>query len=160
MRLHHISPGYLQWGNEVNEWIWCKTPTESQSVHVQLSSCTILPAVCDLCIFCIRSWDVQYSCVCENKGTVKPFVAAEEAAWNLINCILWCRSVALMHCGRCRRQGFEKGRRMRGMKKVISTSVDYISKTHVTLCLHYPWCNWNTWSRLSELCTLPLHFWF
>lgn len=51
MRLHHISPGNLQWGNEVNEWIWCKTPTESQSVHVQLSSCTILPAVCDLCIF-------------------------------------------------------------------------------------------------------------
>ena len=37
--------------------------------------------------------------ICEKKSIIKPFVASEEAACNLINCLKGCRSVAKLHCG-------------------------------------------------------------
>ena len=36
----------------------------------------------------------------------KPFVAPEEAACNLMNCLQWCHSVAEMHHGKSRHQVF------------------------------------------------------
>ena len=40
-------------------------------------------------------WRRLKSSYCEKSG----FVAPEEAACNLINCLQWCHSVAMLHCG-------------------------------------------------------------
>ena len=35
---------------------------------------------------------------------IKSFVAPDEAAFHLVNCLRWCHLVTMLHCGWCRRQ--------------------------------------------------------
>ena len=45
----------------------------------------------------------EYYCIC-GKSSIKPIVAAVEAACNLINSLQWCHTVVELHCGYCRCQ--------------------------------------------------------
>ena len=110
------------------------------------------------------------------KSSIKPSVAPEEAACNLINSLQWCHSVAKLHCGQYRQQVLKPVRWISisllthwwtHYERFLFFDTDITSLYHTFLSvfktwhLHYPQCILPTeWHQPRQLTTLCINFCF
>ena len=99
-----------------------------------------------------RSWGSTSAYV--EKSGIKPYVAPEEAACNLKNCLHWWQLMAMLHCGLCR-QRVEKEQesveRKRCLIICLGLSVIHPAGLFKICHLRYPQCNLATeWCLLRQ----------